>query len=115
MIDAPRIFLSYRRDDSADIAGQIYDRLVKRFGEAAISRNIDAIPLGVDPRVHIDQMVGQYNVLLAVIGPDWGNLADATGKHSLVDQGDFIRLEVEAALARKITVIPLLVRGGGDA
>src|SRR5687767_2349893 len=31
-----RIFISYRRADSADIAGRIYDRLAGHFGESAI-------------------------------------------------------------------------------
>src|SRR5215470_11050684 len=31
-----RIFISYRRDDSADVAGRIYDRLVQRFGQKQV-------------------------------------------------------------------------------
>jgi hypothetical protein len=109
----PYIFLSYRRDDSADVTGRIYDRLVQRFGETAIFRDIEAIPLGVDFRVHIDQVVGRCNVLLAIIGPNWVTIADTAGRRRLDDPDDFVRLEVEAALTRKILVIPLLMRGAG--
>jgi hypothetical protein len=38
------IFISYRRDDSADIAGRIYDRLVQRFGEDSVFKDVDSIP-----------------------------------------------------------------------
>lgn len=112
MLDAPQIFLSYRRDDSADITGRIYDRLVQHFGKRAIFRDIDAIPLGVDFRVHIDQMVSQCNILLVIIGPVWITITDTiSGQRRLDDPEDFVRLEVESALARSIPVVPLFVRG----
>jgi len=111
MADAPHIFLSYRRDDSADITGRIYDRLVQRFEEATIFRDIDAIPLGVDFRAHLNQMVGRCHVLLAILGPNWVKITDAKGNRRLDDPGDFVRLEVEIALTRTIPVVPLLVYG----
>lgn len=111
MIDAPQLFLSYRRDDSADITGRIYDRLAERFGKEVIFRDVDTIPLGVDFRVQIEQMVGRCNVLLAIIGPDWIKVTDIAGGRRLDDPMDFVRLEIESALVRKIPVIPLLVRG----
>src|SRR5574341_176831 len=111
MVDVPQIFLSYRRNDSADITGRIYDQLAEHFGEKAIFRDVDNIPLGVDFRVQIQQMVGRCNILLAIIGPDWIRITDAAGKRRLDDPDDFVRLEIEYALARKIPVIPLLVRG----
>ena len=41
----PKIFLSYRRQDSAGVAGRIYDRLRQHFGDDAIFMDIDNIPL----------------------------------------------------------------------
>jgi F-type H+-transporting ATPase subunit c len=43
-----RIFISYRRDDSAGYAGRIYDRLVAHFGEDALFMDVDAIEAGLD-------------------------------------------------------------------
>ena len=43
-----RIFISYRRDDSAYPAGWLYDRLAERFGEDQIFKDIDSIDLGDD-------------------------------------------------------------------
>jgi hypothetical protein len=111
MIDAPQIFLSYRRDDSAYITDRIYDQLVKGFGEKAIFRDINNIPLGANFQSEIKQRVGQCNVLLAVIGPKWINITDAHGQRRLDNPKDFVRLEIESALARNIPVVPLLVQG----
>jgi len=48
-------------------------------------------------------------VLLAVIGPAWLTASDDQGRRRLDDPRDFVRLEIEAALARDVRVIPILV------
>jgi len=106
-----RIFLSYRREDSADVAGRIYDRLTQKFGKEQVFKDVDSIPLGLDFRKHLAQMVGSCDVFLAVIGVDWHAPAAAGGKPRLDDPKDFVRIELEAALQRDIPVIPVLVRG----
>jgi hypothetical protein len=45
------IFISYRRDDSADVAGRIYDRLVDSFGEDLVFKDVDNIPFGMDFKI----------------------------------------------------------------
>ncbi len=39
----PKIFISYRRSDSAAHAGRIYDRLEGRFGQGQVFMDVDAI------------------------------------------------------------------------
>ena len=39
------IFISYRRSDSPDATGRIYDRLVAEFGKARVFKDVDSIPL----------------------------------------------------------------------
>ena len=41
-----RIFISYRRADSAAIVGHIHERLVGRYRKDAIFRDIEDLPLG---------------------------------------------------------------------
>ena len=41
-----KIFMSYRRDDSAGHAGRVHDRLVAEFGRDVLFMDVDAIPLG---------------------------------------------------------------------
>ncbi|HKI18903.1 MAG TPA: toll/interleukin-1 receptor domain-containing protein, partial [Isosphaeraceae bacterium] len=67
----PKIFLSYRREDSEHVTGRIFDRLTDRFGREAVFMDIDTIPFGVDFRKHLDLAVGQCDILLAVIGESW--------------------------------------------
>jgi hypothetical protein len=111
MVSGGHIFLSYRRADSADITGRIYDRLVDEFGRALIFKDVDSIPLGTDFKEYLDRKVGECRVLLAVIGDRWVDADDPDGKRRLDDPADFVRVEIESALARGIPVIPLLVRG----
>lgn len=105
------IFLSYRRSDSADIAGRIYDGLVAEFGREPIFKDVDSIPLGVDFRQILARKVSECKVLLAIIGDEWAETRDENGNRRLDDPDDFVRIEIESALTREIPVIPLLVRG----
>lgn len=72
--------------------------------------DVDDIPLGVDFTRYIDEKVGQCEALLAVIGRDWLNATDEEGNRRLEQLGDYVRIELESALKRKIPVVPLLVR-----
>ena len=108
---AERIFISYRRQDSADVTGRLYDRLVQRFGKDQIFKDVDSIPLGVDFREHLGGVVGRCNLLLAVIGDQWAGAGAPGAARRIDDAKDFVRLELEAALERGIPVIPVLVRG----
>jgi len=105
-----KIFLSYRREDSADVAGRIYDRLSHAFEKGQVYKDVDSIRLGVDFRKHVQKTVESCDVLLAVVGDRWLTAADASGRR-IDNPKDFVRLEIEVALQRDIPVIPLLVRG----
>ena len=106
-----RIFVSYRREDSADVCGRIYDRLVARFGPDAIFKDVDSIPAGADFMAQIHGVLAQCALQLVVIGPRWQGHADAEGHTRLEQPSDFVRLEVEAALQRGLPLVPLLVQG----
>lgn len=105
-----KILISYRREDSADVTGRIYDRLIQVFPQS-VFRDVDSIPLGVDFRAYLDEQVAKCDVFLAVIGRDWLRGKGRKGKSRLEDPGDFVRVEIESALKRHIPVIPVLVGG----
>ena len=105
------VFISYRRSDSDHVAGRIYDRLVGDFGKSSVFKDVDSIPFGLDFKEYLDEKVGECNALLAIIGDRWLDARDATGKRRLDDPTDFVRIEIESALMRKIPVIPLLISG----
>jgi hypothetical protein len=107
----PVIFISYRRSDSQDVTGRIYDRLLNTFTRNQVFKDVDSIPLGVSFPAHIQEILGKSSVVLVVIGPTWLATTDGQGKRRLDDPSDFVRLEVELALRAEIPVIPVLVSG----
>ena len=105
------IFLSYRHEDSAGWTGRLAEHLKDRFGPESIFMDIDTIEPGADFTEALHKAVSACDVLLAVIGPDWTTATDASGYPRLHDPNDWVRVEIAAALKRKIRVIPVLVGG----
>jgi hypothetical protein len=53
--------------------------------------------------------VGSCDAVLVLIGPDWLTTTGSGGIRRLDESDDFVRLEIERALARNTTVIPILL------
>jgi len=107
----PKIFISYRRDDSASNAGRIYDRLEGNFGQGQVFMDVDAIRPGLDFVDVVREAVGSCDALIAVIGREWLGASDESGRRRLENPQDLVRLEIATALERDIRVIPVLVQG----
>lgn len=107
----PRIFISYRREETAYPAGWLFDRLGDRFGAEQVFKDVDSIDPGDDYVQRITTAVGACDVLLALIGDEWLTITDDDGRRRLDNSDDFVRVEIEAALARGVRVIPILVDG----
>src|SRR5215813_3761406 len=106
-----KLFINYRREDTRHAAGRLYDRLIQRFGESQVFIDIDQIDPGEDFVEVINHKVGACDIAIVAIGPHWLDAIDASGKRRLDDEEDFVRMEIVAALQRKIRVIPILVGG----
>jgi TRAP-type mannitol/chloroaromatic compound transport system substrate-binding protein len=104
-----KIFISYRRDDSAPYAGRIFHRLAERFGADQVFMDIDHIEPGEDFAEAINRHVSQCGVVLVLIGPGWARSADRHGARRLDSPNDFVRLEIVQAIARGARVMPVLV------
>jgi hypothetical protein len=108
---AQRIFISYRRDDSRGYAGRLQGDLSRRYSEEHVFRDIE-IPPGADFGEYITSLVDKCNVVLAIIGPGWLDARNREGERRLDNPDDWVRLEIERALARDgVEVIPVLVDG----
>jgi len=105
-----KIILSYRRGDSADIAGRIFDRLVQHFGSGRVFIDIDSIPAGADFHDHLHDALRDCGAILAIIGKSWSGPRRGRGSR-IMDEDDWVRLEVETALTKQIAVFPILVGG----
>jgi hypothetical protein len=108
---APKIFVSYRRDDAPGSAGRLYDRLADAFPREAIFMDVDAMVPGVDFVREIDEAVIACDVLLAVIGRNWHGTAASDGVRRIDNPDDFVRIEIASALQHGIRVVPVLVDG----
>ena len=103
----PRITISYRRDDSLDITGRIFDRLAGHFGREAVFRDFDSIPPGTDFLRHIDRALDESDIILAIVGPRW--IGPNNEQLRLASPTDPVRLEIETALRKDKPLIPVLV------
>lgn len=103
-----RIFISYRRQDSIGIAGRIFDKLTAHFGHADVYLDIDIIPPGVDFIKHINDGMERAQIVLALIGESWLQARGPKGRR-LDDPQDFVRIELELAFTKNITIIPVLL------
>jgi formylglycine-generating enzyme required for sulfatase activity len=108
---AGKIFINYRRDDSISTAGRLHDRLAQAFGRKNLFMDVDHIPAGVDFVDYLPGQVAACDVFLAVIGPNWLDAKDDSGRRRFDNPDDFVTIEIAAALARNIRVIPVLVDG----
>jgi hypothetical protein len=107
--DSGGIFISYRREDTKDVAGWLAERLVQRFGKSHVFLDVDSIAPGLDFAEAIDRALGSCQVLLALIGHQWLTMTDENGRRRLDDPDDKVRLEIEAALERHVRLISVLV------
>jgi hypothetical protein len=63
-----QIFISYRRDDSSESAGRLYDRLMTRLRKNQIFIDVDNFGYGTEFVEAIESSVGSCDALIAVIG-----------------------------------------------
>ena len=106
------IFLSYRRNDSADVTGRIRYDLANSFSAARVFNDVYSVRKGQNFREAVFEAIDSCKAYLVVIGPRWLEKSAENGKSRLEDEDDNVRVELEAALAKDgLPIIPLLVGG----
>jgi len=105
------IFISYRRADTDHAAHRIYTLLDKEFpGKVFI--DADDIPVAANFPEHIRNVLRECSLTLVLIGVHWLNARNEAGHLRLHDPADWVRIEIETALAIKcMQVFPLLLSG----
>ena len=106
------VFISYRREDSAAHAGRLCDQLNRLVGANRVFMDVEDIVPGQRFAQTIDDTMARCDIALIVIGPRW---AEILHQRAQEQRSDYVRREVEAALARQITVVPVLVGGASMA
>jgi hypothetical protein len=107
------LFLCYRRDDTQDAAGRLYDRLTATFGVDRIFIDIDSLPLGIDFVDHVREQIARCSAVIVMIGRQWLTIQDKRGRRRLNDPDDLVRAEIAAALQQRVPVIPVIVQNAG--
>lgn len=81
------------------------------FGDAAVFKDVDAIPVGRDFGAFIREVISGCRIFLVMIGPQWVTHRNQEGGRSLDDPRDWVRIEIEIAFELGLQVIPVLVGG----
>jgi len=106
---AGKIFLCYRREDSAGHAGRIYDQLKRRF-PGRVFMDVAGIGVGTRWAEVIEQTLGSCGVAVILIGRRWLERGPG-GTRRIDDPQDPLRAEITTALRLELRIIPLLVAG----
>lgn len=106
-----RIFLSYRRDDSAGYTGRIFDHLSNRFGASRVFMDVEGIDFGENFAKAIEASIAQCDTVVAVIGRQWAGSADISAGRRIDDPADYVRQEIAATLRLGVELVPVLVGG----
>ena len=107
------VFISYRRQDSGDVTGRIFDKLNSVLGKEVVFRDVDSIQMGRDFDARINTELESCKMAIVVIGPEWLTLTDENGNRRIDQKEDYVRREIEAVLSREpaIPCIPILIKG----
>lgn len=104
-----KIFICYRREDSAGHAGRLYDRLNLRF-PGRVFMDVAGIGLGTRWAEVIEQSLDSCEVALLLIGRRWLEQA-SDGSRRIDNPDDPLRAEIVTALKLNLTLVPVLVGG----
>src|SRR5262245_12953143 len=103
-----RVFISYRREDTAPAAGRVYDRLCRLLSKQNVFFDVSTISGGEIYDRKIMAEIERSEAVLVFIGKSW---LTSSGRARLQEPDDYVRAEVRAALGRPILVLPVLVDG----
>jgi hypothetical protein len=98
-----KLFLSYRREDSSNSTGRIYEWIIQRVPKRDVFLDIDTIDYGEDFARKIMAAISQCKAVLIIIGSHW-----------FLEDGSispYVREELETAARAKVLIIPVLVEG----
>src|ERR1700730_12224851 len=94
------VFISYRREITAGEARALFNELLEKLGKISVFMDVDSIALGRDFRSALQKTLASCDLMLVLIGRNWADVKDEEGRTRLENSGDFVRLEIEAALDR---------------
>ncbi|HEY6138538.1 MAG TPA: 4a-hydroxytetrahydrobiopterin dehydratase [Thermoanaerobaculia bacterium] len=101
-------FISYRRDDTSQVAQALYLQLKEQFGSGQLFMDVNSIRSGEAWPARIRRRLEAATVVLVLIGAGW-LATDKKGRRRLFDRTDWVRNEVLYALRHRIKVVPIAI------
>ena len=105
------VFINYRRGDHNETVEHLYTTLDRNFGGGQVFLDRPSIVPGQRFSDTLRARVDDCDVLLAVIHPGWADVRDVAGARRLDDAEDWVRREIEQALAGGKVIIPVFLDG----
>jgi len=102
------IYLSYRPSDLDAIAGRLHDQLVERFGQDAV---VWRDPGTGNTSAPGPDLLRDVEAVIVLVGPRWLHAGADGGEPPLMRSNDPVRLDLEAALRRKLPIFLALTSG----
>lgn len=103
------VFISYRRDDTGDMAGHLATKLRLLPQKPQVFFDVDGIPYGQDFLDRIMGVISRSDVVVVLIGGAWRGVR--TDGARILDDDDVVRAEVALALSSRRRIIPVLYNG----
>src|SRR3954451_14204228 len=107
-----KIFICYRRAEDEWAVEFLCLQLIESFGKENIFRDVDTLHGGDKWKEELETRVRECEVMLALIGPNWLTLRGQGGRRRIDMDEDWVRFEIETALAGEIRVVPVLLQQG---
>lgn len=104
------VFINYRAVDDPLGAAAIHAVLAREFGEDQVFRDCVSMKPGEHYPSALRAALERVDVLVAVIGPQWLRLTDDHGQRRIDQEKDWVRLEIDRALQRRIHLIPVILK-----
>jgi tetratricopeptide (TPR) repeat protein len=108
-----KLFISYRREETQDLAREFFNQLSHEFGKQNIFYDHDTIRTGSKWKARIELEAKESDVMVVLIGKNWTSCTDKeTGTRRLFDPDDVVRrYELETARDAGSIIFPVRVQG----
>ena len=105
----PRIFISYRRDDTLDVTGRLHADLASNTGAGNVFKDVVSIDSSEPFEQQIFKAISRCKYLVIMIGPRWLEVRDENGDRRIDNPEDFVRREIVYAIEQNLKIVPVLV------